>query len=232
MRSSAVAGLALAALLAAAPATTQPAVAQPTVAQPTGAQPTGAQPTGGQPAIHPTRDVAVEYEARGRPDASGPMQSGLVRVFWTDHGALARVEMPGLPMWGIIDLARARMTVVFAAQHGYVDLPLDPNRVPGLSIPPGTQLTRIGSATVAGLDCTVWRVRGPGDAGTACITADGLVLRAQGHGQEHGMSGNGTLSAVKVRYGPLPAALFAPPVGFRRIDLPHIGLDLAGPGRP
>lgn len=220
MRVSALAGLALAVLSVAAGAPA--AMGQPAAI---------GQPSAGPPAIRPTRDVAVEYQAQGRPDASGPAQSGLIRVFWGDHGARARVEMAGMPTWGIINLARARMIVVFSSQHGYVVLPLDPNRIPGLSIPPGTKMTRIGSATVAGFGCTVWRVRGPGDAGTACITPDGLVLRAEGHGQEHGMSGNGTLRAVQVRYGPQPAGLFEPPAGFTRINLPHIDLGPAAPPR-
>ena len=227
MRVSASAGLVLAVLLAATTAIGSAAMGQPAVAPP-GMDPPG---IGALPAIRPTRDVAVEYQAQGRPGASGPAQSGLIRVFWGDRGARARVEMAGMPTWGIINLARARMIVVFAQQHGYVELPLDPNSIPGLSIPPGTKMTRVGSATVAGFGCTVWQVRGPGDAGTACITEDGLVLQAQGHGQEHGLSGNGTLRAVMVRYGPQPAALFEPPAGFTRIDLPHIDLGPPGPAR-
>ncbi|MGH7042158.1 MAG: hypothetical protein ACREFY_08500 [Acetobacteraceae bacterium] len=247
MRSGVAASVVLAALLAAGPVSGQPATSQrvayhpaaggpapgsPATGQPAMGQRTTGQRAADQPAIRPMRDVAVDYRAQGQPDASGPAQSERVRMFWTNHGKLARLEIPGMPMWGIIDLARDRMTVVFTAQRGYVELPLDPDRIPGLSIPPGITMTRVGSATVAGLGCTVWRVRGPGDAGTACITAGGLVLRAEGHGHGGGMSANGTLRAMTVRYEPQPATLFAPPPGFHRMDLPHIGLDPAGPSRP
>ena len=188
----------------------------------------GASPAMSQPLIHPTRDVAVEYQARGRQDASSPVESGLIRVFWTAQGERARVELAGMPIWGIVDLARDRLTVVFSFQHGYAEMPLDRDGVPGLSVPPGATMTRIGTGTVVGLGCTVWRVRWKGDHGTACITTGGLVLQAEGQAG----GGGGSLRAVRVQYGPQPAGLFTPPAGFRRIDLPHIGLGLAGPHQP
>jgi len=189
-----------------------------------------ASPALGQPLIHPTRDVAVDYQASGRSDASDPMQSGLVRMFWTGHGAQARVELSGMPIWGIVNFARDRLTVVFSFQHGYAQMPLDREGIPGLSVPRDATMTRIGTGTVVGLGCTVWRVQWRGDQGTACITTGGLVLRAKGQTGRGG--GSGSLRAVRVEYGPQPAGLFTPPAGFRRIDLPHIGLGPAGPHQP
>ena len=137
-----------------------------------------------------------------------------------------------MPGWAIVDLARDRVTVVFTAQRGYFDIPLDPARFPGLTVPPGTTMTRIGTATVAGLGCTDWQVQGVQEQGTACITGDGLVLRAKGRGKGPDFHGSGSLHAVQVHYGPQPAGLFVPPAGFRRIDLPHIGAGPAAPRRP
>lgn len=192
----------------------------------------GLAPARAQPLIRPAHGVSVEYRAEGRQDGSGSRQSGVIRVFWTDHGQMARVEMPGLPIFGIIDIPRDRMTVVFAQERGFVRMPLDPAHIPGLAVPPGTTMTRIGSDAVAGLGCAVWRVEGPRDHGTACITRDGLVLRAEGRGRAEGVAGSGRIEAVKVRYGPQPPALFVPPAGFREIDLPHIGFGPSGPRHP
>ncbi len=69
---------------------------------------------------------------------------------------------------------------------------------------------------MAGLDCTVWNLTGKQGTGSACITADGVVLRADGQARREG---SGRLEATSVAYGPQPAALFEPPPGFQRMDL-------------
>ncbi len=73
---------------------------------------------------------------------------------------------------------------------------------------------------MAGQTCEVWRLTGPHGTGKACITSDGLVLRAVGSMDE---AGTGRLEAVSVTYGPQPASLFAPPPDFRRMDLQTAG---------
>ena len=185
-----------------------------------------------QPRIHPTDDVAVTYKVLDSTRAAGQGEPREVRMFWTDHGNMVRIDAGGPMGWAIINFARRQMTVVMAAQHRYIQMPLDPNRTPGLfSMPPDTVATRAGRDTVAGQACTVWNVTSPKGKGTACIASDGLLLSVKGHGSEveegHRVSGDGGLLATSVTYGPQSAALFAPPAGFQALSIPHMP---PGPG--
>lgn len=185
-----------------------------------------------QPLIHPTHDVAVTYRVLDGTSIGGMKGPHEVRMYWSHRGNLVRIDAGGAEGWAIIDFARHQMTVVMTAQHSYMQMPLDPNRTPGLfALPPGTTMTRAGHDTVAGQGCTVWNVTSPHGDGTACITADGLMLRAQGHGTAqqagHTMAGQGGLQAISVAYGPQNAALFAPPAGFQPFSIPHMP---SGPG--
>jgi hypothetical protein len=95
------------------------------------------------------------------------------------------------------------------------------------------RFTRKGTATVAGIRCTVWQVAADAASGTACITADGVPLSASGHDS----SGRaGSLEAVRVEYGRQDRALFFPPAGLKRLDLDNLsglskGRPAAAPGR-
>ena len=82
---------------------------------------------------------------------------------------------------------------------------------------------RKGSATVAGLRCTVWEVGGESANGSACVTADGVVLRAGGSDRR---GRTGSIEAERVEYGHQADALFFPPADVRKVDLAGL---LAGP---
>ena len=180
------------------------------------------------PRIHPLRDVAVAYRVHGTVGPGKQPEAAIVRMFWTDRGTLLRVEVQGQPGWGILNFAAKQMIMVIAPAHRYLEMPLDPSRTPGLNIPPGTAMTRVGQDRVAGTPCTVWVLHGRDGSGTACVTPGGLVLRARGQGTAPpgspgaGQQGSGSLRAISVAYGPQPAALFVPPAGFQRLDLAHI----------
>jgi hypothetical protein len=75
------------------------------------------------------------------------------------------------------------------------------------------RINRVGKDTVAGVVCTVWDVRGPRGGGTACITADGLLLRVQGSQPGEAPA----MEAVSVAYGPQPADLFTLPAGLHQV---------------
>jgi hypothetical protein len=71
--------------------------------------------------------------------------------------------------------------------------------------------TRKGVVTIAGQSCTDWRVlNGSAEEGTACVTDDGLVLRAT-----RNKPSEGAIVAIDVRYGPPSAGSFTPPPDFR-----------------
>jgi hypothetical protein len=168
------------------------------------------------PLLHPSRDVAVVYHVEGTPAAGGPAQIHTIRMFWGDGGEALRVELDTQPVVALIDFKRQRMEMLLPTKQVVLDAPLDSRLVPGFVIPPGATAKRAGGDTVAGQGCTVWNLSGPQGGGTACVTADGVVLRAEGSAAHQGA---GRLEATSVTYAPQPASLFVPPPGFRRMDL-------------
>jgi hypothetical protein len=79
---------------------------------------------------------------------------------------------------------------------------------------------------VAGLPCTLWRVQDGNSQGRSCITADGVMLRAEGSHQ--GQSGG--MEATQVSFAPQDAARFQRPQGFQALQgMPGMP---PGAGRP
>ena len=78
------------------------------------------------------------------------------------------------------------------------------------------RFTRRGAQRLLGLDCTDWAIHSPKIEGTGCITADGVVLRAEGV-----IDGRpGSMTAQSVAYGKQPPSAFVPPDGYARLALP------------
>lgn len=169
------------------------------------------------PPLHPSRDVAVVYRATGVVEKNGAPQSRTIRLYWGEDGEALRVEVEGQPMVALVDFRRNRMALLIEPRKIMIETKLDPKMVPGFVLPADAKAVRGGTDTVAGLSCDVWRMSGPSGKGSACITSDGVVLRAGG-AAEHG---SGELQAVSVAYGPQPASLFALPPDFARMDLQH-----------
>ncbi len=172
------------------------------------------------PALRPTRDVAVVYRVVGSPPPSGVEQAHTIRMMWGDRGQELRVEIDRQRAAALIDFKRQRVTMLVEPQRLALEFTLDPRLIPGFVIPAEAHISRVGTDTVAGQSCEMWSLTGPRGTGTACITSDGLVLRARG---TMANAGTGRLEAVSVTYGPRPSALFAPPPDFRRMDLQTSG---------
>ncbi len=162
---------------------------------------------GGRPPLRPTRDVAVQYRVT---------DGGTIRMWWTGGGQVLRIELEGAPSYAVVNYARQRMMLVVPQRKLTLDAPFDPRMTPGFVLPPDTAMTRAGTDTVAGIPCTVWELKGAHGTGAACVTGDGLLLRAKGEAPNQGAA---SMEAKSVAYGPQPAWLFAPPDGFRRMDL-------------
>ena len=167
------------------------------------------------PLLHPDRDVAVVYRAEGSSEGGRAPQSGTIRMYWGDQGNKLRVELSGQPVVALIDFKRQRMGMLFEPGKVFFETKLDPRLVPGFVLPADANVARAGTDTVAGVGCTVWDLSGRRGTGSACITQDGVVLRAIG---EAAKKGSGRLEAVSVTYAPQPESLFAAPPDFRRMD--------------
>jgi hypothetical protein len=169
------------------------------------------------PIMQPSRDVMVEYHVSGV--AMGPHRSDTVRMYFTDHGSKLRIEPVGQGDYSIMDRSARHMIIVMGAAHAYLEMPYDPTRIMPFN-DPNVSLVRQGSATVAGLSCTVYLAKRQDHVGHVCLTDDGLLLRAKG---DNPNDPEGSLEATKVSYGSQPAALFAPPPDYQKMDVARMG---------
>lgn len=171
---------------------------------------TGSAIANGAPPTVPTRDVDVIYETV-RSDRAGHQQVLAQRMRWNADLGKQRVDPPVAGVYMVLDYRAHRMLAVHDADHTVLELNASTaTATPGLA--KGDAPQAVGSAAVAGLPCTEWNTRdSAGLPATVCLTADGVLLRAT--------SGNHVLvEAISVTYGPMDAALFAAPPGYKRIS--------------
>ncbi len=182
-----------------------------------------------RPPIQPTRDVVVEYKIADQSAPANMPHPDRIKVYFSANGTRMRVEPSGQPMYMVMDRDAKRMEIVMPPQHSYMEMPYDAKKVDSFSAAEGASFTKKGSDTVAGLSCTVWEVKSQQNTGTVCMTDDGVMLRAQGQGADPQHSGG--MEAVSVVYGAQPAALFAPPADYQKMDRPR-GMPPGAPGAP
>jgi len=131
--------------------------------------------------------------------------SGDVRIDMPDRGSV------------IYDMGRERADWLLPKGGVYFEIPVG-GSLAGTFLPDrGARFAEMGHAVVAGLPCTEWRVSTSQGSGTACVTTDGVILRAEG-GDTRGTTG--TIVATNVSFGPQPADLFVPPPGAQRLSIP------------
>jgi hypothetical protein len=146
------------------------------------------------PLPHPSRDVDVTYRmVRGDRVLTERMR-------WQAATQRQRVDPPTEGLFIVIDYRAGRMQTVRLSDRLAVDMAAPPTG--------GGAYVRQGDEQVAGLACTDWEATASdGRQTVACITADGVMLRASA-------GGHTLLSAVSVDYAPQDPALFAVPDGF------------------
>lgn len=183
----------------------------------------GAAPAAAQerPPLTPTRDVAVTYRVTGPAAQQG---APAIVVAWNAAAQLMRSEVPGMG-WMVMDLRQGRGFMVMEQMRAILDIPAGQMmQLPGHS--PTATFRKEGTATVAGLPCTLWRVQDGASQGRSCITADGVMLRAEGSHQ--GQSGG--MEATSVTFTPQDAARFQRPQGYQAMQgMPGMP---PGAGRP
>lgn len=176
----------------------------------------------------PTRDVTATYRVEGGPPGAGPQT---IRMSYKVNGDRMRIDEDHVT-YTIMDGASRRTYVVNVPEKAYFQVPFDPDQERG-ALPPGTKFTRMGTDTVAGLPCTIWRAQIDSSTSSACITSDGVMLRSEQPGPEGAVE---RLVATSVEYGPPPDSLFQPPAGYTRVQAPPMGPGGmpggAGPGAP
>lgn len=155
------------------------------------------------PATRPTRDVDVVY----RTNAGGKVVEQRWRYRAADQRLRLDTPSPGLYL--IVDRRARTMQMVSDGDRGVLDLRYDPAHVPGRSVSPGHGFVRLGGEVIAGVPCTEWQTADSAGRPTiACLTADGVLLRAR-------TGATVLVQAARVTYGPLDAAAFVPPASYR-----------------
>lgn len=176
----------------------------------------------------PTRDVTATYRIEGGAPNSGPQT---IRMSYKADGDRMRVDEDHVD-YTIMDGTTKRSYMVMSQNRTYMEQPFDPQAERGF-IPPGLKFSREGTDTVAGLPCTIWKAQMQNNSSTACITSDGVMLRAEQGGGPGGATQR--IVAVSVDYSPQPDSLFVPPAGFKRVQPPPGppgGMQGGPPGGP
>ncbi len=170
-----------------------------------------------QPMLIPGRDVAIQYRLSGA--AADQIPGGApegVRLVWDATGQRLRAEPIGRPIYALTDLQHRVADIVFAGQGAYMQSRIKGGDPQTLLAGRDIRFTRRGSEHVLGMACTVWAIQSQKINGTGCVTADGVILRAEGMVDGH----PGSLVAQSVAFGPQPNSAFVPPDGFTRMSLP------------
>jgi len=163
-----------------------------------------------RPQVFPTRDVAVTYRVTG-----ARAQSGLpaMTMSWLTSQQTLRVDMPGMG-YMVADQRAQRGFMVMEQMRMLMDIPMEQANA---GLPTRGQFRQTGRDNVAGHACNVWNFQDGNDRGTACITPDGVTLRAQGtSGGE-----SGSMEATRVVYGAQDPARFRRPQGYQTMQMPQ-----------
>ena len=160
-----------------------------------------------RPTYLPTRDVVITYRVTGR--AARDMRQLVVR--FTAATQRIRVETDDQTIGYLLVDPRARTARMVVPSVGqYVDLPLGRDRRAAMLFSDRLNFTRRGTSRLVGLACNQWDVQGGRDSARACITEDGVILRAEGRG---GDVAGSRMEATRVDFMTQPGRLFDVPQG-------------------
>ena len=156
-----------------------------------------------QPTTTPARDVDITYRVP-TPTGAAPAEQ---RVRWDVAGGRQRIDPPTPGLHIIVDTRTRHLASVRDAEQ--LALEIDEADIkPAAGAAPS--YARRGTATVAGLDCTVWQAGDAAGTPELCFTDDGVLLRIVAAGQV-------VAEAVRVAYGPSNPADFEIPPGYRHL---------------
>jgi hypothetical protein len=168
-----------------------------------------------RPPLTPTRDVTVTYRITGDTPRGAPPP---MTVSWQAATGTMRTDMPGGMGWMVADTRNGRAFMVMEQMRMVMDIPAA--QAQAMSARAGSEratFRREGTATVAGLRCTIWAVQDGDNRGRTCVTDDGVVLRAEGSSQ--GRSGG--MEATQVTFAPQDPARFQRPQGYQTMQMPQ-----------
>ncbi len=172
-----------------------------------------------RPLLQPSRDVTITYRVEGAAASAIPGGiDGPLRLSWDSAHQRLRAEAEGHPQAVLVDLPNHTATMLDDARRAAVALPVRERDLQPLTLA-GARLTRRGASNIAGMACTNWDVESHRGAGTVCLTADGVALRADGAVDGH----KGSFTATSVKYGEVAPRLFTVPPGYFALDIAGLG---------
>jgi len=160
-----------------------------------------------RPPLFPTRDVTVTYRTLGE-----AAQLPAITMSWHAAQQLMRSDMPGMG-YMVMDQRNQRAFLVMEQARMIMDIPTQ-QAMQQAGPSPNATFRREGSATVAGHGCTIWAYQDGGNQGRACVTQDGVMLRAEGSAQGRA----GGMEATQVAFGPQDPARFQRPQGYQTMQ--------------
>jgi len=151
------------------------------------------------PHLFPTRDVDITYEI------TRPQQPKIrERVRWLAAEHLERIDTPDKSTT-IYDRSAHTVTLLSSKSRTYRQLdgaprgPMEPE--------PDAKIKRGGDGKVAGQPCVDWSWTEDVETRTACVTADGVILRVM-------VDGATVIQAHSVSFGPQNPKLFQVPANY------------------
>lgn len=175
------------------------------------------------PPLAPTRDVQVAYSVQ----PEGAPAPKTIQVWFAANGGLMRIDSPEGMGATILDRVARQVTIVLNRQKVYTRLDAGSDIRNPFLLDLSMQYTRKGDTRVADVDCTEWAIVSGRGSATACVTADGVILREDGVDAE-GMKGR--LVATRVTYAPIPAGTFQPPEGYQMVTRHRVAPGPGGTG--
>jgi hypothetical protein len=179
-----------------------------------------------RPPAQPIRDVTVEYTLTELAAGGEQSRPRPIKVYWAGGGAHMHIEMSDERSYVILDRDTKLMTVVLLDEHGYVQLPYDPKKPTGFTVPSGIALKRAGTEVIVGNACNVWVQKDDDNSTQLCVTDDGVLL----HAENRTPARIDTLKATSVIYGPVPSSALVPPADFQKLPAPHSAKGARAPG--
>jgi hypothetical protein len=165
-----------------------------------------------RPALIPSRDVDVVY-MMVQADAPGGARVVEERLRWAAAAGKLRIDPPIPGMWMVIDSNTRRLATVRDTERSVLEIE-SPQAMPWPAPTAGAPFQRRGADTVAGVPCTEWLTADMTGAPTlACITDDGVLLRASAAGRV-------LVEALHLSYAVADPSVFRIPEDYRKVTPP------------
>ena len=168
-----------------------------------------------RPLLLPRHDVSVTYHvtssAHGAPDQ--------VRIISNAGAHKLRIEPDGQPGYALIDRDAGTGVMLLTGAHLLTDVKIG-GVIDRYLNDPQAQFRKLGAGSVAGRACTRWAMHSPQADGEGCVTADGVILSAEGHDSKNA---RGSIQALSVDDAAVPDSVFAVPAGYHHLDLSNLG---------